>query len=542
MKKATSNPVSGIIFWLFLYSSLNPLIATAQEDLKPNSPLIDNLIHQAPDTAFLKIKQALKEALKKEDFISAALCDQQIGELFYYQGAYSQAISYYYKADKIFRQENDRTNLAKNLHKIGETYYYARQYQVSMEKFQEALHLFQQSGDRNGIARSYGLIGQTYEKRLDYQNAMKFQQLALKAYQKDKDQTGIAKIYENIGSIYEDQRLEEGELQLDSALKYYTLALEGNKSQKNDRAQIEIINNIGDVYRKTGRYTEALVYTRKAENLARRMNDQYQLSSAYRDLSKNFDLMKRYDSAYHYSELGRNIFLKIFTEDNNKQLALLQTLFEIQQKDDAILQFENEKDANRIIVIAAIVIIVLLISLAASTISRQRLKIKNEQKTNEQNNRLHETQKTAIKDALELKSKELTSNTLHIIQSNQFLESLRSQIEEMVKEDKRDQKKQLQQLVQRINQSISHDQHWKDFTGMFEQIHQTFFDHLKAHCDELTANDIRLVALIKMNLSAKDMAVLFGISQDSLRVARYRLRKKLNLPQGENLSTFIQNL
>jgi len=50
------------------------------------------------------------------------------------------------------------------------------------------------------------------------------------------------------------------------------------------------------------------------------------------------------------------------------------------------------------------------------------------------------------------------------------------------------------------------------------------------------------VALIKMNLSSKDMALLFGISQDSLRVARYRLRKKLNIEQGENLSSFIQTL
>lgn len=536
MKKTYLYQGFRILLFLLLSGSLYPIGAFSQENLKPNLPVIDNLIYKAPDTAFLKIKQTLKVALKKEDFITTALCYQQIGELFYYQAAYSQAIIYYYKADQIFRQQNDRNNLAKNLHKIGETYYYARQYRVCLEKFKEALGLYQQSGDRKGIARSYGLIGQTYEKSLDYQNAMKYQQLALNVYNKEKDQTGIEKIYENIGSIYEDKP------HLDSALKYYTLALEGNRVLQNNRAQIEIINNIGDVYRKTGRYTEALGYTRKAESLARRMGDQYQLSSAYRDLSKNFDLMKRYDSAYHYSELGRNIFLKIFTEDNNKQLALLQTLFEIQQKDDAILQFENEKDANRIMVIAAVVIIVLLISLAISTISRQRLKIRNEQKVNEQNNKLHETQKTAIKDALELKSKELTSNTLHIIQSNQFLESLRSQIEEMVKEDKRDQKRQLQQLVQRINQSISHDQHWKDFTGMFEQIHQTFFDHLKAHCDELTANDIRLVALIKMNLSSKDMAALFGISQDSLRVARYRLRKKLNLPQGENLSTFIQTL
>ncbi|WGQ08105.1 tetratricopeptide repeat protein [Pedobacter gandavensis] len=536
MKQQTTLPFHNYIGLALCFVLLYSFPTFAEEVIKPKSHPIDTLTNNPPNTSFLKIKKTLKEALEKDDFLTEGLCYQEIGALFYFQAAYAQAINYYYKADKIFREKNATVQLAGNLNKIGETYYYARQYRVALEKYQEALKLYQQLGIQKGIADSYGLIGQTYEKTQDYLAAMKYQQLALTVYHKEKDQTGIAKIYENIGSIYEDKP------HLDSALKYYTLAMAGNAREKNLHGQIEIINNIGDVYRKTGRYPEALNYTKKAESMAKAMNDQYQLSSAYRDLSKTFDLMKRYDSAYHYSELGRDIFLQIFTEDNNKQLALLQTLFEIQQKDDAIAQFEQEKSADRILLIATILIIVLLVCLAASVISRQRLKIKNEQQLNEQNQRLFETQKEAINDALELKSKELTSTTLHTIQSNQFLEELRSTIESLVKDDKRDQKKALQLLIQRINQNINQDQHWKDFSRMFEQIHQTFFDHLKAHCDDLTANDIRLVALIKMNLSSKDMAVLFGISQDSLRVARYRLRKKLNLPQGENLSTFIQTL
>lgn len=510
--------------------------ASGQEHLKPGVPALDTLIHKDPNTAFVKRKQALQAALKKGDMIAAALCYQEIAELFYYQAAYLQALDYYYKAEKIFRDENDQLNLAWNLQKIGETYYYNRQYQVSLSRFLEALHIFRKSGNQKGIASSYGLIGQTYEKTSNYTQATKYQQLALETYRKEKDQTGTAKIYENLASIYEDK------LRLDSALKYYTLALNLNQTGHNNRAQIEIINNIGDVYRKTGKYEQGLLYTRKAEKMAIEMRDAYQLSSAYRDLSKNFDLMKQYDSAYHYSELGRNIFLKIFTEDNAKQLALLQTLFEIQQKDDAISRFEDEKKGDRILVAGSALIIVLLVALAASIISRQRLKLRNEQKLNEQNQVIHETQNNAIKGELELKSRELTSNTLHVIQANQFLEDMKAELTEMVKDEKRDQKKRMQQMIHRINQSINHDQHWKEFTGMFEQIHHTFFDKLKTHAEDLTANDIRLVALIKMNLSSKDMAVLFGISQDSLRVARYRLRKKLNLPQGENLSTFIQTL
>lgn len=520
-----------LIFLLHFFS-----VAYGQQSVLSNSPVTEQLIRNDPNAAFVKIKRDLKDALQENKLTEAAFCYQYLGELFYYQAAYSQAVKYYYKANDIFKENDDRINLAKNLTMVGEAYYYGKQYGIALSKFQEALQIYTRLRNHNGMAVAYGLIGQTQEKNGKYEASMQFQRRALAEFRVSKDQSGLAKIYENLASIYEDK------LPMDSALKYYRLAFKLNERNSDDLAQIEIVNNIGDVYRKTGRYVEALGYTRMAKSMSLKMNDQYQLSSAYRDLSKNFDLMKQYDSAYHYSELGRNIFLKIFTEDNSKQLTLLQTLFEIQQKDDAIIRFENEKKANHFIIIATVLIIILLIALAASTISRQRLKLRNEQELNAQNQSLYETQKNAIRAELELKSKELTSNTLHVIQSNQFLDELKAEMLDMVKDDKRDQKKQLQQIIQKINQSINHDRHWKEFSGLFEQIHQTFFDNLKKHCDDLTANDIRLVALIKMNLSSKDMAILFGISQDSLRVSRYRLRKKLNIPQGENLSSFIQAL
>ncbi len=522
--------VAQLLLVCFIFS----ITSTRAQVIDKNT--VDSLIKKDPDAAFVKIKKSLNWSLKQNDSISAAFCYQYFGELFYYQAAYIQAVKYYYKADHIFRKSNDLRNLAENLNKTGEAYYYSKQYGISLRKFQEALAIYKSLGDHKGIADSYGLVGQTFEKSTKYDEAMKFQQLALAEYETVKDQTGIAKIYENLGSIYEDK------IQMDSALKYYSLSLALNKASKNDIAQIEIINNIGDVYRKTGRYKEALAITREAGRLAISMNDQYQLSSAYRDLSKNFDLMKKYDSAYHYSELGRNIFLKIFTEDNNKQMALLQTLFELQQKDDAISQFENEKKANRYIIAATVLIILLLVLLAASIISRQRLKIRNEQNLNEHNQALYEAQKNGMEADLELKSKELTTHTLHLIQKNQLLEQLKEKLNDVVKDDKRDQKKELKQIISLISFNNNQDKNWNDFRIIFERVHENFFERLKKHSSALTASELRLVALLKMNLGSADIATLLGISQDSLRISRYRLRKKLNLEEGENLSAFLQRL
>ncbi|MFC5285002.1 tetratricopeptide repeat protein [Pedobacter alpinus] len=535
---------------LFNFSWIGSSLLLAKSNEYNRYEHTHNLIKENPNAAFLQIKRLMKEAQNNGDVYTTAVCYEQLGELFYIQGAYTQALDNYYKANNLFRKKNHLGELAENLNKIGETYYYNRQYDVALKSFQEALGIYKKLKHKAGIACSYGFIGQTYEKSNDSQQAFKFQQLALQQFNTVKDQTGIAKIYENLGSIYEDK------LQLDSALKYFKLALAINESKGNKMAQIEIINNIGDVYRKNGRYKESLTYTKKAVQQALALNDHYQQASAYRDLSKAFDLMGKHDSAYHYSELGRDIFMGIFSEDNKKQLLLLQTLFEIEQKDNAIVQFENDRKANRLMGIGAGLIFILLVSLGASIISRQRLKIKNEQKLNEQNNNLYEIQKQALEadlynkqlkeeklnGELELKSKELTSHTLHLIQKNQLLEELKSKLNAMIKDEKRDQRKELKQLLNLISFNNNQDKNWEDFRIIFERVHEHFFDSLKKHCNNLTSSDFRLVALLKMNLSSTDIATLLGISQDSLRISRYRLRKKLNLGEGENLSTFIQSL
>jgi DNA-binding CsgD family transcriptional regulator len=267
-------------------------------------------------------------------------------------------------------------------------------------------------------------------------------------------------------------------------------------------------------------------------------------------------MKKKNDSAVYYLTLSRNQLNDIYSEESNKQLALLQTLYEIEKKDNEIEKLTQARKTDTLISIATGVVIVLIILIAALIISRQRLKLKNEQKLRAQHKQVYETQNQLmevelrnknleednLKQQLETKTQELSSYTLHVIRKNQLLEDLRAKLEMMVKDDKRDQRKQIKQLAEQISEGLQDDQHWEEFRGIFEQVHQSFFDRLQQQTGPLTANDLRLIALIKMNLTSTDIATLLGISQDSLRVIRHRLRKKLNLTAGDNLSAYIQSI
>lgn len=490
------------------------------------------LSQRYPDSAFLILKKLHHDALISNDKKTVGICLQQMGKICYAQGHYAQSLDYHQQAEKIFKQLDARNLLADNFNDTGTLYYQNIDRKSSRKQYDQALQLYKKLNNHTGLGETYGNIGHLYEKTQRYDSAFFYQRLALKEYRKADNKQGMAKIYENLGSIHEDL------LRYDSSKYYFDQSLILYNQGKSENSSIEVVNNIGDILRKQGEYKQGLSYSKKALQMSLETKNEYQLASAYRDIAKTYNLMGQNDSAYNYLELSRKHLLQIYSEQNNKQMSFLQIIYSIDKKNDEIAVLENTHKLNVILVTAVVVVILLLVIMGALTISRQRFKLRETTAVAEKNAHLHEAQK----EQLELKSRELTTHTLQVIQHNQFLENMRSKIGEMIKDEKRDQKKQLQELTKQINQNINHDQQWKEFTGVFEQLHQSFFDNLKAHHEDLTVNDIRLIALLKMNMSSKDMAAIFGISQDSLRVARYRLRKKLNLTEGDNLSSFIQTI
>jgi len=505
---------------------------------------------QLPDSALLELKKMYDKATQQNDPLTMGTSLQRMGNICYYLGNYPQALDFHLRADKIFRELGRRELLAGNLNDMGILYYYNRQIALARKQYEEALSIYRQTGNDEGLAGTYGRIGHLYEKQSKYDSAFYFQRLALQQYNRISKKEGVAKIYENIGSIYED--LEK----FDSARYYYQHAYDLYEQSREDISIIEVLNNLGDIYRKTGHYNEALVQTRKALSLAEKANDLYDAGAAYHDLGKTYNLLNQNDSAYHYLELSRRATIDIYSAENNRQTAFLNVLFDIGKKNDEIVALQHARDINIIIAIATTIVILLLLVLGWVIISRQRLKIRNAGILALQNKQMHDAQQELMQTALEnkqllenklvqdleIKGKELTSHTLHVIQKNQLLEDLRNRLEIMVKDDKRDQKKQIQQLIQQINLNFNYDEYWTGFREIFEQVHQEFFAKLKERRDDLTYNDLRLAALIKLNLDSKDMATLLAISPDSLRVSKYRLKKKLQLEEGESLTSFINSL
>jgi DNA-binding CsgD family transcriptional regulator len=273
-------------------------------------------------------------------------------------------------------------------------------------------------------------------------------------------------------------------------------------------------------------------------------------------MAESFEAMGNLDSAYAYLEKSRELVQDIYTADNQKQIALLQTVYEFEQKNAEISKLNAGRKVYTIVLVAIIMVALLLVMLGKLVNSRQKLKIQHEQRLNEQQQRIHHTEKDLMESALRMKkmeeeslkgqldmrSRELSSHILHLIQKNEVMEEVRTGLQELIRDDKRDQKKQLRQLLSKINFSYAQDDYWNEFRLIFDRVHAQFFNVIKEKSPDLTPAEIRLLALVKMELGSADMAKLLGVTMDSLRVMRYRVKKKLGIDTGDSLQQYVRQL
>ncbi len=145
-----------------------------------------------------------------------------------------------------------------------------------------------------------------------------------------------------------------------------------------------------------------------------------------------------------------------------------------------------------------------------------------------------------LEDELTFKSKELASSTISIIKKNEVLLEIKEELS--VQKEKLGTQfpnKYYDKLVRLIDTNLSSEDDWSIFQTNFDRIHENFFRNLKASYPELTPNDLKLCALLRLNMNTKDIANLMSITVRGVEVARYRLRKKINLPSHKNLVEFL---
>ncbi|TDT46813.1 regulatory LuxR family protein [Maribacter spongiicola] len=159
----------------------------------------------------------------------------------------------------------------------------------------------------------------------------------------------------------------------------------------------------------------------------------------------------------------------------------------------------------------------------------KRKKLKNQRK-------IVQIKNNQLQELIDSKNRELAISTMSIIKKNEFLNAIKDKLKSSggIPE--------IKAVIKTIDRNINNVDDWKFFENAFNNADKDFLKKIKDKHPELSSNDLRLCAYLRLNLSSKEIAPLLNISVRSVEVKRYRLRKKMNLSREAGLTDYIINL
>jgi hypothetical protein len=139
-----------------------------------------------------------------------------------------------------------------------------------------------------------------------------------------------------------------------------------------------------------------------------------------------------------------------------------------------------------------------------------------------------------------LKKKELADASMHLVEREDALSRVKDELKKLYKKtgNNHDVKSALQ-LLHGVEKNSSN---WDQFAGHFNEVSNDFLKKLKTRYPMLTNSDLKVCAYLQLNLSSKEIAQLMNISVRGVEMSRYRVRKKLNLPQEQSLNEFLNGI
>jgi len=352
----------------------------------------------------------------------------------------------------------------------------------------------------------------------------------------------LASALANKGLIY----IESGEHE--TALEHLTEALSIYNSIDTKRDALNTLNNIAGIYIEMGENQKAYQYLTDAINIGREINAKGILNNTYKFLASYYYEIQDYKKAFEIQQEYLKQKDSLFNFEMADKIVELQTRYEVEKKENEIeiLTRDNEiqllkikrKSTQVYLLIILVVLTILLLLVTFLMFNRRRLKQKQIQIALEKSKLLE----SKLQEENAYQSKQLTTHALNMLQKNKLLQEMENELEAFASKTDAALKKRLNSIRRQMKRNMNSAKDWDLFKLYFEEVNKDFFINLQKQCDDLTPGDKKLAALIKLNLNIKEASAVLNISPDSLKKARYRLRKKLGLFDRENLADFLNRL
>lgn len=521
-----------------------------------------------PVKAGMMAEEALELARKDDNRNGIAFALTTKGYLLENGDDFAQALNCYLEALNLYIETGQTEQIAPLHYSIGSLYKTLGNYQKAIESCMAGLKIYEASGDKNGIAQIYRVMGSIYKYNGEFDKSLYYYFNGLNLNEELGNMSGLANSYNNIGVLYilmnevekalefyhksltinlaegieSEAAINYGNIgvaflqmeQMDSALYYinkrYGLALELNDK----KGTAVSLGTYGDYYYKRKEYARAVEYYEKGLHQARELGLLEVTKDILKNLSNLYEEKSDYKQASSYFKSYINLRDSLLNQETLKRIEQIEMEYTYEKERDEH-QLKDQKKSFLITVGFISLILSMLLLLIIYLI--QNIKLKSKGLKEEALN----IEKKQLQQDLSFRDMELFSKALYLAEKNELINDITRRLNKVIG-DPKGSVGPIKDIIKdlRFNSNI---QTWEEFECTFLKVHPDFFNTLVKRFPDLSPNERRLCAFLKLNLSTKDISNITHQSLHTLTVARTRLRKKLGIANtGENLASFLSQL
>ncbi|WP_298881170.1 hypothetical protein [uncultured Polaribacter sp.] len=138
----------------------------------------------------------------------------------------------------------------------------------------------------------------------------------------------------------------------------------------------------------------------------------------------------------------------------------------------------------------------------------------------------------------QVKDKKIISLSTNLLHNKQYFKEIKADLKGL----KTSENSALKSIINQIDQVLERDEEWNILKNHFNAVHDNFYNKLIAKHPEITETELRHCMFIKLHLHTKEIARILLIDPRSVQTGRYRIKKKMNLGENEDLRDYLLNL
>lgn len=464
-------------------------------------------------------------------------------------GMWNRAMEYYMKALDLAEEQDLDNYKAMIYNNIGAIHYNKTEPAKAEKYVMQALEINKRLNNKKELFNNYNNLAGIYFNKSNFDRALDCALRAIQLLDDEKDPYLYYFMQSNIASLYLSK-------------KDYLLAFSYLKNAKTHQEQlnfdydlIQTYSLFARTYDEMGKTDSARYYLEKSLAQTRKIKNKHLESKILQDLSWFYKNHQDYQKAYQALSESFDLSDSIMKVDNRKKMDDLEKVYDADKKikENELLIKEitlKKLSSDRrwiILFFISLLLIVAILYLITRARNKEKLR-KTDELLLQQQTALYEKEKELqsskeqeLKNTIDQKNRELTSYTLFMIKSNEFISGLSEELKQLLLElnpKDREHKEHVRQILNRLHHQSS-TSNWDEFRCYFEQVHPSFYDNLENYFPDLTLKEKRLCAFLRLGLSSKEISAITFKEVRSVESARNRLRKKLGISPEGNLTEFL---